>query len=94
MAQRETVNSRLQSAPLVVVAEAGAMRAHAPVSMERLTGLAVGTPVTVRVGQQSYASEVSYLEPVQSDAAIESRYRLDVSFPTGRDPLRPGLMRP
>ncbi len=53
---------------------------------------ALGSPVKVRVGEQDYAGEVSHLglEPAQSDPAIEPRYRLDVSFRTGGDALRPG----
>ena len=77
----QAVVSRLQSAPLVVLAEAGRMVARGRVKQDQLARLSLGQKVTVKVGTQRYAALIRRLglEPV-SGAGADAVYAVDAVF--------------
>lgn len=78
----QTVVTRLQSMPLVVLAEAERMRTRVVVPLRRIERLRPGQVLPVWVGDQEYAGEVRELglEPSES-AADEPLYEIAVDFP-------------
>lgn len=77
----ETVVTRLQSTPLLVVAEQGRLLARAAVDVEALRRMQVGESVPVRIGGRTYEGRITRLglEPV-SGPGEGSRYAVDVVF--------------
>lgn len=77
----QTVVSRLQSMPLVVVAETGRMVARAWVSLDEAAGVIAGQALEVSIAGVRYAGTVRHLglEPAARDGG-EARYVLDVLF--------------
>ncbi len=81
----QTVVTRLQSTPLVVVAEAGRMIARVLVAEDALT-FEPGATATVSVGGRQHEGRVRRieLEPVEERAGAP-RYGVDVEFPVAPD---------
>ncbi len=77
----QTVVTRLQSTPLLVVAERGRILARAAVPGDQLGALRRGQELTVWVAGKRYAGRVARLgmEPVSSEGA-GARYPVDVEF--------------
>lgn len=84
----QTVVSRLQAEPLLVLARAGSMLAQARVDAVRLAGLHEGQPLTVRVARRDYPGHIQRLA-LEADA--QGRYAVDVVFDSGAKLLRAGL---
>jgi multidrug efflux system membrane fusion protein len=76
----QTVISTVQAATLVILAQAGTMRARALLPGERVTVLSAGQSADVVVGGERYSGEITAiaLEPVERDG--ESLYPVDVVF--------------
>jgi len=77
----QTVVSRLQAAPLVVVAETGRMVARALVSLDEVAGVTGGQALEVSVAGERYRGTVRHLglEPAAQEGGA-ARYLLDVLF--------------
>jgi len=75
----QTVVSRLQATPLVVLAETGRTLARALVSLEEIAGVTAGQVLEVSVAGARYRGTVHHLglEPVTREGG-EARYGLDV----------------
>jgi len=87
----QVVATQLLAVPLVVVAEAGRMVAHAEVDAETAARLVAGSAAKVRVGAIQYAGEVRGvgLEPVGRQSG-GPRYEVTVVFSTKKNILRAG----
>lgn len=83
----QTVVSELQAEPLLEVAAAGAMLAHARVPADELKKLKTGQAVEVTVGANRYPG---HIRQVALEPEKDGRYAVDVLFET-RDLLRAGL---
>ena len=81
----QTVVTRLQTTPLLVLASAEQMLARTAVTVEQLTQLSPGSNVEVRVGGRSYQGTVGNhgLEPEQADNG--PRYQVEVRIPAAAD---------
>lgn len=89
----QTVVSRLEAVPLIVVAEAGRMIARVMLTGDELSGLREGLPARVKVGDRSYDGTVQSIamEPEASPGGVPL-YAVDALF--SHDPatvLRAGL---
>lgn len=88
----QTVVTRLQSVPLITLAEAGHMLARIEVTDQELAQLKVGQPLTVKVDGRRYEGKVHRLglEPVIAAGGL-SKYEADVLFEfQSQDVLRAG----
>jgi len=87
----QTVVSRLQATPLIVLAEAGRMLARSLLSGEALKNVRRGDKARVTVAGKDYAGTVSFvaLQPAKDG---NDRYAVEVTFPTGKQRLRVGQM--
>ncbi len=84
----QTVVSRLQAEPLLVLARAGGMLARARVPAEQLAGLRMGQRLTVRVAKRDYPGHIQRLA-LEADG--QGRFAVDVRFDSGDRLLRAGL---
>lgn len=77
----QTVVTRMQSVPLLVLAETGRMLARIEVSEQELTVLRKGMDVPVRAGGKTFRGTVQRLgmEPVIAASGV-ARYEVDVLF--------------
>jgi len=87
----QVVANQFQAVPLVVIAEAGRMLAHAEVDAETAARLVAGSAAKVRVGAIQYVGEVRGvgLEPV-GRLSGGPRYDATVVFDTKKQILRAG----
>ncbi|MBL1278189.1 MAG: efflux RND transporter periplasmic adaptor subunit [Ectothiorhodospiraceae bacterium] len=86
----QTIVSRLQATPLLVLVEAKFMLARVHVSTEQLSAVRNGEKAVVSVNGKSYTGIVYFisLEPVEK---ATTQYVVDVKFTTGKPLLRAGL---
>lgn len=77
----QTVVTRLQTSPLLVVADARRMQVQLPLTLARTTQLRSGQQVNVRIGETQYQGEIRRigLEPVKTQEQ-QPHYRVDVEF--------------
>lgn len=88
----QAVAAGLQPQPLLALAKAGEMIAHAQVSEDRLNNLKVGGEVNVSVGQMNFRGKITLLglEPIARDKNGSPLYALEVLFAPGENSLRAG----
>lgn len=81
----QTVVTRLQTTPLLVLASSEQMLVRASVSPEQLAQLKPGSAVEVRVGGRTYAGQIGNLglELVRGDQ--DPRYEVEIRIPAGSD---------
>jgi multidrug efflux system membrane fusion protein len=89
----QTVVTRLQAAPLIILAASDSMIARAEVSADVLANLSPGKVLEVKVAGKSYKARISSMgqEPV-SGKGKQALYRLDVEFPVGSENFRKGQL--
>ncbi|MGD8525442.1 MAG: efflux RND transporter periplasmic adaptor subunit [Thioalkalispiraceae bacterium] len=76
----ESINARIETPLMLVIAEAGKMKATGAVSAEQLTGIKTGQSATVTISGKNYTGKVKAigLEPVQGGKL----YPVEVEFAT------------
>lgn len=77
----QTVVTRLQITPLLVLASAEQMVARAQVTAEQLSGFKPGSEVDVRVGEHAYRGTVGNLGLEAEDTGNGPRYGVEVRIP-------------
>lgn len=88
----QTVVTRLQTTPLLVLARGDHMLARVPVSGEQLQDLQQGQTLSVRAGGRSYEGTVARLGLEAREQDGQWFYPVDVRIPAGADAgLRAGL---
>ena len=73
----QTVVTRHQTMPLMVLVEAGHILARASVSLERAAGLEAGDRVTVRLGERRFQGTLRRVHPEPS-AWVDDEPRYDI----------------
>ncbi len=86
----QSVVNRLQSTPLVVLAEAGRMRVRLLLTQDAAAGLTPGQAVPVAVSGRRYQGEILSIGLEPQAGTEPPRYPLDVVLSTGEDILRAG----
>ena len=89
--KNETVNSSLETQPLIILAEANKYVARVQVPLKSIGGLKIGKTGTVSVGKKSFKGTIAAvsLEPVSASDGKAS-YAVDVEFDSNGTLLRAG----
>ena len=76
----QTVVTRHESTPLMILVEAGRMLVRVPVSLERVAGLEAGDGITVRLGKRRFQGQFRRVHPEPSAPVDdEPRYKIEVA---------------
>ena len=86
----QTIVSRLQAEPLIVLVQNSIMIAKILTPVEELANFEIGKAVMVKVGFRIYSGKISVVgfDPVQSKKGV--LYEVDIEFPTEGQSLRSG----